>query len=382
MIPFARVLKYGNIAPEPPEKFKMRLQAHYGAAWYLHSNGDLYFIGANNLYQGGTGDNTTRNVWTKVNTGVERFYGGVHGCMVFKSGGNIWYTGTAYPMPMVVGGTGGSWVNVTEHFTAFGVAASDIKDMFVAEGLRVLLNNGKMFFCGSNSSGCFGTGTTTSPSVFTYSNIENIAEMACAFNSTGLRLYDSSYWYAGSVLQSGSTMSNVLAFTQDTSTTNTVSRVCNSYMTNFIFLEDGSVRVSSFNNNGQAGSGNTTPQAMSTVIPKTFSHPLVLSGSMSNSGGMSVMVYSDGKLSRCGLNNNGQCGYGQVNMNTTTFMDMNLNALTSRGRNVEAFCGDNRYSFIIDEQDDMYICGSTMINGIATYNIPTLLATNRMPWKN
>ncbi|QCW18649.1 hypothetical protein SEPL_427 [Salmonella phage SE_PL] len=57
MIPFTRILSYGNEV-KAPTILGERVQVNYSAAWYLHRNGDLYAIGQNNLGQLGTGDTT------------------------------------------------------------------------------------------------------------------------------------------------------------------------------------------------------------------------------------------------------------------------------------------------------------------------------------
>ncbi|AZU98473.1 hypothetical protein AAGG91_002767 [Salmonella enterica] len=373
MIPFTRILSYGNEV-KAPTILGERVQVNYSAAWYLHRNGDLYAIGQNNLGQLGTGDTTNLSSWTKVLTRVKRYFGGVHGTLAIDEDNIMWYTGSTYGMPIAQNTR--SFVNVTKYFSDFGVSPDDIKSVYIAEGIRVLLNNGKWFFYGSNSAGCFGTGSSASVTKFTYSSIENVQYMSCGFNTTCLILSDGSCYYAGTMMLSGTTPTSVPTFTK---TLDDVLYTANTFYTTYYFMKDGSIRTASINTQGQGSVGNTNPVLNSVQIRTQFdpSVPLRVIGSLSNSAGMSPMIWINNQIWRCGFNIYGQCGNGAASSAQATLTPMIFGTVS----NIVSFGGDNLFSMVIDNNDDMFVCGNTPINGISFYNRLTRLADEKMPWK-
>lgn len=99
MIPFARVLEYGNIAPEPASisSTYIAVQSFYA----LSTNKVLYCTGANSFGQLGLGDTQIRNEWVQCETGVDAVYTGMvsyavlirKGNALYLSGKNTLYTG-------------------------------------------------------------------------------------------------------------------------------------------------------------------------------------------------------------------------------------------------------------------------------------------------
>lgn len=373
MIPFARILEYGNEV-KAPTILGERVQANYGAAWYLHRNGDLYAIGQNNLGQLGVGDTANRTSWTKVLTKVKRYFGGVHGTLAIDEDNIMWYTGSTYGMPIAQNTS--SFVNVTKYFLDFGVSPDDIKSLYIAEGIRVLLNNGKWFFYGSNSAGCFGTGSTARVTEFTYSTIENVQYMSCSFNTTCLILDDGSCYYAGTMMLTGTTPSIVPTFTKSL---DDVLYTANTFYTTYYFMKDGTIRTASQNTRGQGSVGNTNPVFNSVQISTKFDplEQFKVTCSLSNSVGTSPMIWIGNQIWRCGFNSYGQCGNGAASSEQVTLTPMIFGTVS----NIVSFGGDNNYSFIIDNNDDMFVCGNTPINGVAFFNRLTRLSDAQMPWK-
>ncbi|EON7636985.1 hypothetical protein ABV23_RS00640 [Escherichia coli] len=380
MLPFVRMLEYGNIAPEPKPLFKNRLQCSADAKFYLHTNGNLYWFGSSSYGQGGNGSLNSSTAWTLVNTNVVRYWGGVQGTIAIKKDGTIWYTGTSSVIPVIASNTNGVWVDVTSHFADFGVSADDIDSIVISACMRVFLKNGKWFFCGAGSGGVFGNGSSASVSQFTYSTIENVRSAGCAIRSTALVLNDGTYWYAGNTFISGTSAQNVLRFTQETSISTAIKAV-NTIETSYIFLSDGTVKVASSNERGQAGTGNTTPAPMSTLIPNlAFQGEIESVGDLgTNLTGPSCIIKNDNKLFLCGLNSNGQCGVGSTSTNITTFTEMILTAL--EGRNVSSFCRGYNYTMLVDDADNLYTCGVPNLDGVSTTNVPTRVPDSLLPWK-
>lgn len=377
MIPFVRILEYGNRAPSADKRVNDALQSHYGSVYYLHSDGNFYTLGSNSLGQGGTGNTNSTNAWTLVNSNVERYFGGVHGTIIIKKDKSIWYTGTRTALPMLSANTSGVWVDITQYFSTINVLADDIKSCHISAGIRILLNDGRWFYCGENTNGYLGTGNTTSVSTFTFSSISSVKEISGSFASTVLLLNDNTTQYAGAfVVAGGSDVSNTLTFTAGPTG---VQGIGSTYYTAYFFMQDGTTLVSSTNSSGQAGSGGTTVAPMGTLIPFTTSGELKYKGSLTNSAGMSPIVFYNSKLWRCGVNSVGQCGNGRTQSSELVMVEMDL---TSLGTNsVLSFCGDTNRTYILDTQYNMYVCGTTGISGVSGSNVPTILSTSRMPWK-
>lgn len=380
MLPFGRMIKYANIAPAPKTVFKYRLQCSADAKFYLNKNGDLYWCGSSSYGQGGNGSTESSTEWTLVNTNVIRYWGGVQGTLVIKDDDTIWYTGTRVVIPHLPSNTGGNWIDITHFFTDFGVTASDIDSVVISACMRVFLKNGKWFFCGAGTGGVFGNGESSIVSTFTYSHIENVRSAGCSIRSTGLVLQDGTYWYAGATFISGSTTTNVLSFKQDTSITSATQAV-NTIETSYIFLNDGTVKVASTNGSGQAGVGNTSRVPMSTVIPN-----LSLQGEVNvvgelgtNLAGPSCIIQNNNKLLTCGINANGQCGVGSNETYITQFTEINLSAL--EGRSLNGFCRSYNYILLIDEDDNLYVCGDANFPDVVSSNIPIKIPTSLLPWK-
>ncbi|QXN76563.1 hypothetical protein [Escherichia phage BF17] len=383
MLPFARMVKFGNVAPEPKPIFKNRLQCSADSKFYLHTTGDLYWYGTATYGQSGNGaygSTNTSTSWTNVNTNVERYWGGVQGTIAIKKNGTIWYTGSRSVIPILSADTNGVWVEVTQNFADFGVIADDIDNIVISGCLRVFLKNGKWFYCGAGIGGVFGNGSTASVTQFTYSTIENVRSAGCAIRSTGLVLNDGTYWYAGNTFVSGTSAQNVLTFTQESSII-TATKAVNTIETSYIFLNDGTVKVASTNVRGQAGTGNTTPVPMSALIPNlSFQGEIELVGELgTNLAGPSCTIKNNNKLFLCGLNTNGQCGVGSNVANITTFTEMNLSAL--EGRAIGSFCRGYSYTMLVDEADNLYTCGVPNLTGVSTTNVPTRVPDSLLPWK-
>ncbi|HCQ0858726.1 TPA: hypothetical protein OGU99_000652 [Escherichia coli] len=380
MLPFVRMLEYGNIAPEPKPLFKNRLQANYNTRFYLHVNGDLYWYGSSSFGQGGNGSLQSSTVWTRVNNNIERYWGGVLGSIAIKNDGTIWFTGASIVMPQIGTNTNGVWIDVTQYFTDFGVSADDIDGIAVGQNLRVFLKNGKWFYCGAGEGGVFGNASTANVTSFRYSTIENVKSYGCSLLSTGLVLDDGSYWYAGNTVAPGSTKtSNILSFTKDNTITNAIQAV-NTYRTSYIFLNDGSVKVASPNAYGQAGVGTVSAVPMSTLIPNlSFQGEIELVGGLSNNEGNGCVVKNNNKLYTCGRNTYGACGVNQTSENILTFTEMVLDAL--EGRRISGFVIDNFYSMIIDENNNLYMSGLPELGNVPAVRVPTRVPDSLLPWK-
>lgn len=372
MIPFARMLEYGNEVI-PREEFDMSIQAQYNAVFYMHRNGDLYSYGSNNLGQLGVGDSTTRSTWTKVLTSVKKYWLGVHGCLAIKDDDTIWYTGskTAFPQ-LPVGVT--VFTDVTSYFTAIGMEAALIKNVMITDSIKIHTTDGRFLYCGSNGSRQLGTGTSAAVSTLTFhSTMTNVASMNGNFNSTLLVLTSGEAWQAGAY-PSGTSTAVRASFEK---ILDSVRMCAGSYDSNYYFMQDGTVRVSGFNSAGQCSVGNSSIVLETGLSNFSYdpSDTMKTYSSLTNSAGTSPIVMKNGVLYRCGSNSSGQIGTGSTTPSTITTM---TSPLMTNVSSIKYFCGDTIRYYIIDNDYKLYTCGSINLNGVPNYDKFTYAGA--MPW--
>ncbi|HAO2010366.1 hypothetical protein VWH05_05860 [Escherichia coli O157] len=156
MLPFARMVKYGNIAPAPP-KFKKILANNYNVA-VLTSSGDLYVRGQNSNGLLGLGHKETVTTWTLSTSGVEDFWLSTTSLVIKKFNNEIWYSGSS----TTVGMTGAAVSVWTSAMPTFNTLTLPILDMAVSnQTTSVLLSDRTIWSTGAGAEGQLGNGTTT-----------------------------------------------------------------------------------------------------------------------------------------------------------------------------------------------------------------------------
>ncbi|AXC38973.1 UNVERIFIED_ORG: hypothetical protein [Escherichia phage CMSTMSU] len=155
MLPFARMVKYGNKQPIPePVEFTDVLQQHYTNAMYLHKpTNTLYGYGGNNLSQLGLGNQSTVSTFTVLATHCAAFWLGVHGSLMIDLDNRIYFTGNTVAFPdygdaTPVNGYFRTWTDVTAAFDKINVHANLIKSVHIGESTRILLHDGRVVVCG------------------------------------------------------------------------------------------------------------------------------------------------------------------------------------------------------------------------------------------
>lgn len=163
MIPFARVLKYGNIAPAPVGIKDVKSMQN--TVYILLTDGRLYGFGLNNKLQLGTGDTTQPTTWLLLLDGVADIWcgSGDGTCVLaYKHDGTWWSTGNQGFL-----GTSGSlsvWTNVS---AKFAVTGNEYKKLVMsAYGTLMLMQNGDLWRIGINASGILFTGNTSAVPAF------------------------------------------------------------------------------------------------------------------------------------------------------------------------------------------------------------------------
>ncbi|EPE1232408.1 hypothetical protein ACSGOQ_005679 [Escherichia coli] len=153
MLPFARMVKYGNIAPVRPEIKKLDgSQSHVGL---LYSTGNMYMRGSGSNYQLGTGDaSDVLDGWVHVPYEVDDFWACVFGTLIKTKDNKLYCAGLSMGGYF---GASGSYVNWTEVTSLFvGINVSQIKNIeFTSANTSgstlILMLDGSLYGFGMNS---------------------------------------------------------------------------------------------------------------------------------------------------------------------------------------------------------------------------------------
>ena len=157
MIPFARVLKYGNTLPEKTPL--LYTSSEYSGNFSLIYNSILYITGNNDNGQLGTGNNTSSyNVWRKVTETekVKLCSTGYSQTIYITESGRVMLTGNNITVFPVVNTK--VWIDVSNKFIGIDIT----KIVFInidRNGLLVILDDGSVWGTGNDVSGWSGQGS-------------------------------------------------------------------------------------------------------------------------------------------------------------------------------------------------------------------------------
>lgn len=274
MLPFARMLEYGNIRPEPADRIRMFSVGYSHLVLVDNETNILYTQGRGAEYQLGTGNNLTSDGWVQTLTGVRYAWACEYGSLALKLDGTWWYCGEVAAI-----GSGNinvynqTWTDISTKFSAFSIYDfSTLElDKIKVSGSRYgthFVIDGVMYGFGLNSFGFLGQGNGTA--------ISNVTKLSNLVVDDFVR----------------STLDGT------------------SY-----FISAGVVYGAGRNSYGTLGLGNTTQTLTYTAIPNS-------TGAISiGCGDMSLKVYKSLELWQSGNNSNGQLGNGAtdgVNLTTLT----------------------------------------------------------------
>lgn len=207
MIPFARIMKYGNTVEPAPRVVKIlcpNTQA-YSAIIVLYSNGDLYGIGGGSTanYIFGNGQPTTNvSQWTLMYQNVKNVSCVDNTFIIFQTfDDKFFFCGT--PGFMTGTATEANYVSVYTECTSFITATltsaqiSSIKQIEMTNsGIFILLHTGELYRSGDNSSGQMSTGNNTALTVLTYLDT-NFRYITARQSSVGAIKNDNTVWLCG-----------------------------------------------------------------------------------------------------------------------------------------------------------------------------------------
>lgn len=397
MIPFARIVKYGNKVEHFESKANSSvIQAQYSNVCVL-KDGSLYGYGYNNYGQLGTGSTTAVNSFVKIKDGVLKYWLGVYGTLVLSTDGKFFYSGmsAAFPQLSLLPGNPTSvniFTDVTQFFTAANLNVSMIADCYIGESMRILSTNGEIFVCGRNSYGECGVGTTTQVPVLSRVSINKVDSLRCSFDCTFVNI--------GGVIhgcgkneygQLGVNNINVItSFT--TNGMNNVKDVFASQTTTWFFKGDGKIWWCGANNGAQAG--NNTMSANKQMIPIQNSqstavwdaaNAIKVQSSLTNTTTGGALFGASAQWRTCGNNYYGQIGNGSsATTPVQALFSIPLGLFTSYD-NINTACKDWCRAFIMTNDYKLYACGGD--SGSDSYRLPDGSINQRvyklmasMPW--
>jgi len=193
-----------------------------------------------------------------------------------------------------------------------------------------LLKDGTVRTVGNNYCGQCGTGNTNTPrlSLYTIPNLNNVKQVACGGHHTVFLLEDGTVRTVGRNIhgQCGTGNTNTPRLSLYTiPNLNNVKQVACGYDHIVFLLKDGTVRTVGYNGNGQCGTGKTSSEQLSLyTIPNLNNVKQITCGRY-----YTVFLLKDGTVRTVGANGHGQCGTGDVGVQTSLYTIQGLNNVES-----------------------------------------------------
>lgn len=382
MIPFARIIKYGNTPVLQPQI--TQLEFGINGLYLLYDNGELYYRGRNGSGQLGNGSPSVAYMqWNLCNTNVKSIIKGPSGTSIaVKNDGTVWGTGSSN-----IFSTGNyvayTWVDYTVRFSPLGI--SNIKSVHgTNSGVYVLMNDGTLYAAGVNTNGQMGMGATGSSSTFIQvaTGVQSLstAAQSASYISTDNKVYATGINNNGQ-LGIGST-TGATSFTLANSGTaigtypysTSISRnndgswllTATDNASVPVYLYSGAIAYSG--SNSTSGSYNSFTFINPANTPAAFTITK-LATSLGNSNNMLVMT--DHGLYGTGVNAQYQLGIGNNTSPQYTFIP--CVGVPSDFNNISLFGSSSEGSGFV-HTNKLYVAGSVGIWG-ASYPSFTLLGT-------
>lgn len=338
MLPFARMLEYGNtVIPEVRLIEKFSISTNGSGVLILYTNGDLYAFGTNTSGKFGTGNtNDITGAWLKIASNVRKFSCGTATTIIIKKDGTVQYSGNI--TNVMPGSFGYGLVNtmvftdMTAAFSTFDI--NGIQDIVLNEDednrLWVIDKTNHVYGIGYNTYYALGTGSVTGATNWTVlPNGDNVQKLQPGKRVLWVQKYD------GTIYRVGTNSYGTLAFSTTSGSYQTL-QIWNSSPTKevavtpynlYILLQDGTMREYGISGSGQLGNGSTS--AGTVLLPYTPSITGV-KGLMSGGGYYySTYVKGNNTLLSTGSNSTYMLGTGISTNPTTTFTNSSTGVMSN-----------------------------------------------------
>lgn len=368
MLPFVRMLEYGNVAPEAKIiKVQMDTGGIKPSIVALKGDGKLYGAGDNgsNKFLNAAGELTS---WTLIHSGVVNFWSFSSGILILTSDNKFLYCGKEYPWGSASTNNTNAWVDYT---SKFGIVqdVNLIQDIQLTTSSVGLQYNSTLYYIGSTNTD-YSMGQFTGKTVFT-AVMSSVKKFCLGARNTAILTTGNSLFAAGwnGYRQYGRPDTYIQSFTfvqgnvLDVMITNTSSTIVT---TSGVFMSSGN-RANGLQGDGQTTNFNTVYTTI--TLPFGTSTNVKLYGAYTNSSGTTngIILYNTNQFYRCGGNE-----YSQIGNNSTA------NALTftvalGSSQGAVQYVSSSYNGVIILKNDLLYYYGYNFAaSGISGTTIPII----------
>lgn len=320
MLPFVRMLEFGNIRPEPKVIKALSTSDVNPTVLVLKEDGKLYGAGwnTNNLFGTNTLVQNEVPVWTELRNDVVNFWCSSYGTLVLTNTNKWFFSG--FNAVITIGGSGNTttWTDVSSKFAIFTTptAINDIQlDGF---GISVLYGT-FLYYSGLNFDYSMGSGGQKATFTLVLSAVKKLAmgpRTSLAVLTNGNLM--GTGWNGYGMLGNGSV-------TQLTTWTNIRTQVQDVMLSNrnsHILTSTGVLMGSGFQLDGALGNGvssNAYILTYANISTPGTTAKLYNSPDSSSSISISGVMYNGGKFYRSGQNNYGAIGNNNGRVNVSAF---------------------------------------------------------------
>ena len=230
---------------------------------------------------------------------------------------------------------------------------SNAKQIAVAYGtlhMAILMNNGTVRVCGTNTNGQLGQNdlTTRSTVVPVLVISSQAIAIACGSNHTAILLNDGTVRVCGRNLEGQLGVNNTVNRSTVVSVLNVTTAIAVACGTSHsaILLNDGTVRVCGRNNNGQLGQDNVSDRSTVVSVLNVTTAIAVSCGTYHT-----AILLNDGTVRVCGNNLNGQLG-----LNDTANRSTVVSVLGISSQAIAVACGASNMAILLND-GTVRVCG-------------------------
>lgn len=372
MIPFARVLKYGNTPAESPIIKVQSTDSEQPSIFVLRKNGDLYATGLNssNIFGTNIAVGSMVNTWVKILSNVRNFWVCSNGTVALTYDNKMMFTGFYGILSPGSTGTSIGWEDKSTTFSIFQLGSINDIQMF-GNGIAVL-HGAHLYFMGSNYDYCMGSGGAKNSFTLVLSSVKKFcygrrSSFALLINGNLMGTGWNGYGHLGT--------GSVTQLTTWTNIRTAVLDVMLSNRNSHILTSTGSLMGTGFQLDGAIGNGVVTNSYIQSYMHIT-NMPVdsKLFSSTDNTANISIsgVISSGSNIYRTGQNN-----YAAIGNNTR----VNVSSFTSAVKPVVLDKVTSAYArstgTLLLNDGDVYYCGLNFAaSGITGDYVMTLQKIN------